>query len=224
MTPYYSDDLVTLYHGDCRDVLPHLEATWAALVTDPPYGADYRSGARRIEGRARSIENDQDTAVRDAVLDWWALRGPALVFGTWKVERPAETKTVLVWDKGGALGMGDLSIPWKPDHEEVYVIGGPRDGRRDCGSVIRCAPVQAVGRDHPNEKPVELMRMLLAKIDSRRVVVDPCAGSGAVLVAAKSLGREAIGVELDERYCALIAERLGGPIRMADDSLFGEAS
>lgn len=224
MTPYYEDDRVQLWHGDCRNMLGELELSWAALVTDPPYGGSYRSGARRVDGRARSIENDHDTAVRDAVLAWWCLRGPALVFGTWKVERPRETKTVLVWDKGGALGMGDLSLPWKPDHEEVYVIGGPWSGRRDCGSVLRYPPVQAVGREHPNEKPVDLMQMLLAKIDPTRTVIDPCAGSGAVLVAAKSMGRKAIGIELDESYCALIAERLGGPIRMADDSLFGGAS
>lgn len=224
MTPYYEDDLVTLYHGDCRDVLPTIKVPSAALVTDPPYGTSYKSGRPRREGRARSIENDDDTAVRDAVLAWWCLRGPALVFGSWKTQRPAETKTVLVWDKGGALGMGDLSIPWKPDHEEIYVIGGPWAGRRDCGSVIRCSPVQAVGRDHPNEKPVELLQMLLSKIEADRVVVDPCAGSGSTLVAAKLLGRRAVGVEVREDYCALIAERLGGPIRMADDSLFGEVS
>lgn len=206
MTPYYQDDAVTIYHGDCREILPALSAD--VLVTDPPYGHSYESGSDRREGNARSIANDDDLAVRDAIIEWWADRGPALVFGSWRRPKPAGTKGVLVWDKGGALGMGDLSIPWKFDHEEIYVIGGPFEGRRDSGSVLRCPPVQSVGRVHPNEKPVDLISMLLAKLPDG-VVLDPCMGSGPVLRAAKDRGRRAIGIELDERYCEAAARRMG---------------
>lgn len=209
MTPYYEDGLVQLWHGDCREVLPALDlsAVELAMVVDPPYGIDYQTNQRRLEGNARSIANDADVSVRSWVLEWWALRGPALVFGSWKREKPAGTRGVLVWDKGGALGSGDLSLPWKFDHEEVYVLGGPFAGRRDCGSVLRCPPVQAVGRAHPNEKPVRLMSMLLAKLP-HVPVIDPCCGVGAVLQAAKARGRRTIGVELDERYCEVAATRL----------------
>lgn len=214
--PYYDDGQAVLYHGDCREILPGLGLAGVplALVCDVPYGAAYETNQRRVVGNARSIANDDDTAVRDHLVDWWAGRGPALIFGTWKRPKPAGTKGVLIWDKGGALGMGDLSLPWKFDHEEIYVIGGPFAGRRDCGSVIRHPPVQAVGRAHPNEKPVGLMSKLLAKLPPVPVV-DPCCGVGPTLVAAKARGRPAIGVELDERYLEVAATRL------AQGALFG---
>ena len=203
--PYYQDDLVTLYHGDCLEVTEWLAAD--VLVTDPPYGVDYQSGRRR-ENLAASILNDTDTTVRDAVIEMWADR-PALVFGSWKITRPAATKSLLIWDTKGALGMGDLRIPWKPSHQEIYVLGnGKWKGRRDT-DVLSFAPVQATarnGRTHPHEKPIRLMDELIAKTTG--VVADPTAGSGSTLVSASRLGRRSIGVELDERYCETIAKRL----------------
>ena len=151
--------------------------------------------------------NDDDTSVRDFLVDWWGSKGPALLFGSWKRPKPAGTKGTLVWDKGGALGSGDLSFPWKFDHEEIYVLAGPWSGRRDCGSVLRHPPVQSIGRSHPNEKPVGLMSMLLAKVPPV-LVVDPCCGVGPVLEAAKARNRPAIGIELDERYCEIAVQRL----------------
>lgn len=209
MTPYFSDGHVELYHGDARDILPalDLDGHQLALLCDPPYGAAYETNQARRPGNPRSIANDTDTTVRDAIVDWWATRGPALVFGTWKRPRPAGTKGVLIWDKGGALGMGDLTLPWKFDHEEIYVIGGPFTGRRDSGSVLHHPPVQAVGRAHPNEKPAGLMSMLLAKLPPVPVI-DPCCGVGPVLVAAKARGRSAIGIDVDERYLETAAGRL----------------
>lgn len=204
--PYYQDDHVTLYHGDCLALAP----AWTGadvLVTDPPYGIRYKSGQRREE-LARSIHGDEDTAARDAVLALWAER-PALVFGTWRVPRPAATRALLVWDTKGALGMGDLRIPWKPSHQEVYVLGHGFQGKRST-DVLCHAPVQSMargGRTHPHEKPLPLMRDLIAKCPPGRIV-DPFAGSGSTLVAAAELGREAIGVEFEERYCELIAKRL----------------
>lgn len=206
MSLYYQDDNVTLYHGDCLE--EHREWLSAdVLVTDPPYGVDYQSGARRDTLKA-SILNDKDTRVRDSILEEWGNR-PALVFGSWKIQRPADTKALLIWDTKGALGMGDLRIPWKPAHQEVYVLGdGPWQGKRDT-DVLSIAPVQSMsanGRLHPHQKPLPLMESLIAKTVGK-TIADPCAGSGSTLVAAKALGRKAIGVELDEGYCEVIARR-----------------
>lgn len=204
--PYYQDDHVTLYHGDCLN-LADLWTGADVLVTDPPYGVDYQSGARRDTLDA-SILNDKDARVRDSILEEWGSK-PALVFGSWKIQKPEATKALLIWDTKGALGMGDLRIPWKPAHQEIYVLGnGPWQGKRDT-DVLSFAPVQSMsknGRLHPHQKPVTLMESLIAKTVGT-TIADPCAGSGSTLVAAKALGRKAIGVELDERYCEIIARR-----------------
>lgn len=211
MNPYYSDDLVTLYHGDCREVTTWLDAD--VLVTDPPYGYNHASNrAGKFKGQV--IANDASLTVRDEVMALWAGR-PALVFGSWRMPKPFGTHTVLTWDKGPAVGMGNLAIPWKPNTEEVYVIGYGFAGSRDSSvlsghSVVSWA---SKGREHPNMKPVTLMEALILKTVG--TVADPFVGSGSTLVAAKHLGRHAVGVELDERYCEIAAKRL------TQDTLFG---
>lgn len=203
--PYYQDDRVTLYHGDCLEITEWLAAD--VLVTDPPYGIDYQSNQRRVS-IARSIRGDKDTAARDGALALWGSR-PALAFGTWRIQRPEGTRQVLVWDTKGALGMGAMDLPWKPSHQEVYVLGRGFVGRRTT-DVLTHAPVQSMasnGREHPHEKPVPLLQDLIAKCPPG-TIADPFAGSGSTLVAAKALGRRAIGVELDERYCEIAARRL----------------
>jgi len=205
MTLYYDDGSIELYLGDCRE----LDAWQSAdvLVTDPPYGIAYQSGSRRDQ-LASSIAGDEDTSSRDFVLGLWAPR-PALVFGTWRILRPAGTRARLVWDPKGALGMGDLTIPWKPSDQEVYVLGTGFVGRRT-SNVLRYAPVQSTargGRHHPHEKPVSLLHDLIGKCPPG-TIADPFAGSGSTLVAAKNLGRRAVGVEVCERYCEIAAKRL----------------
>lgn len=208
MKPYYEDDLVTLYHGDC---MLNEGGDWLedgdVLVTDPPYGIDYRSNAQRVS-MARSIHGDKDTTARDKVLELWGDQ-PALVFGTWRIERPTATRQLLIWDTKGALGMGAMDLPWKPAHQEVYVLGKGFEGPRTT-DVLRFAPVQAMasnGRLHPHEKPIALMAELIRKCPGE-YVVDPFAGSGSTLVAAKQESRHAIGVEINEEYCEIAAKRL----------------
>ncbi|WP_369677292.1 DNA-methyltransferase, partial [Mycobacterium malmoense] len=207
LTPYYQDEHVTLYHAHCLEMSNWGWQAGDVLVTDPPYGISYNSGARR-ETLAASIIGDDDTALRDEVLSLWEDK-PALVFGTWRVPRPPNTRALLVWDTKGANGMGDLSIPWKPSHQEIYVLGSGFRGRRDT-DVITCAPVQSAatrGRVHPHQKPVALMERLLVKCPPG-VVADPFCGSGSTLIAARNQGRQAIGVEIEERYCEIAAKRL----------------
>ncbi len=209
MKPYYSDDHVTLYHGDCREIDAWLAAD--VLVTDPPYGMALRSGWSGAFGDC-AIEGDGDADIRDEVLARWGDR-PGLVFGRWSVERPTGTRMLLTWEKGEHTGMGDLRIPWKPNTEEIYVLGSGFSGRRTSSVLRHLAIAGTVGRAdqgtrrHPTEKPVPLMVELLTKCPPG-VIADPFAGSGTTLRAAKDLGRRAIGVELEERFCEVAAKRL----------------
>lgn len=125
-----------------------------------------------------------------------------------------------MWDKGEHTGMGDLSLPWKPDYEVIFVLGTGFTGRRT-SSILRHlapSPAKSRGRWHPTEKPVSVLVTLLAKCPPG-TIADPFAGSGSTLVAAKLQGRRAIGVEVDERYCEIAARRL-----LPDALPFGEAS
>lgn len=213
----------TLHLGDCREVLPTLTGI-ALVLTDPPYGIAYKSGAREagLWKAGKTITNDHDATCRDEALA--LLEGiPALVFGSRRVPQPGGTRTTLIWDKGPALGMGALDIPWKPSYEEIYeipppnvpdsyeiyVLGKGYKGRRD-GAVIYCPPVQSMaknGREHPNEKPVALLAKLLAKSPGG-LVCDPFMGAGSAGVACAMAGRPFVGVEIEPAYFDIACRRI----------------
>lgn len=209
--PYYSDESVTLYHGDCREITEWLAAD--VLVTDPPYGTRVMSkangnaggyGRRQRMGRGRDgfvIANDDDTVARDQALALWGSK-PRLIFASPRLpEPPGEWIDRLVWDKT-RLGMN--AGPWRYRHESIYVSDGfVRTDDAAC-SIIAAFPDQS---DHVHAKPLALMLRLVAAAPLG-TIADPFAGSGSTLVAAKALGRRAIGVELDERYCEIAAQRL----------------
>lgn len=212
--PYYCDDLVTLYLGNCL-----VETAWLAadaLVTDPPYGMSFQSSQRKGE-RMAVIAGDSTTEARDTALALWGASKPALVFGRWSVAPPAGERQRLIWSKEGNPGMGDLSIPWGPSHEDIHLLGFGWDrentGLKRVGSVIVTHGVRggSYGEEnatgHPTPKPVALMEYLIERTP-QGVIADPFAGSGATLIAARNLGRRVIGVELEERYCEMIAKRL----------------
>ena len=214
VAPYYDDGDTVIYHGDCRDIIPNLD--FDVIVTDPPYGMNYQSNRRRGTNRPAfmpgkthpPVAADHDTTVRDAVL---ALTGekPALVFGTWRVTRPAATRQLLIWDKGPSPGMGNLKMPWGPSHEDIYVLGDGFVGKRG-GSVLRYDGLMSSDSnrpDHPTPKPEPLMIALIDKCPPG-VILDPFLGSGTTLRAAKDLGRKAIGIELEEQYCEIAVSRL----------------
>ena len=227
MTPYYADDAVTLYHGDCLEVDAWLAAD--VLVTDPPYGMGYVSGQRTATERADAIAGDDSPAARDAALAAWGDKKPAAVFGTWRVPPPpGEVQRLVWWKRGGGPGMGNLDMPWGTTHEDVYILGAGWDrastGKKRSPSVMTTedamgSPNGHVARaGHPTAKPVGLLERIIERCPPG-VVADPFAGGGSTLLAARNLGRKAIGVELEERYCEVIAKRL------AQDVLdFGSAS
>ena len=226
MSIYYSDDKVTLYHGDCRE---HPEWWTGAdvLVTDPPYGIGWRhnpiSAGQRLgkyfSDLNRPIAGDGDTATRDAALAAWGDR-PALVFGSLLLAPPQGTKLVAIYVKPKNAGTRACFAGIRRDVEAIYVLGhkmsigagrtsifqtsadrvsGGKPNERNAGLVQRYG--------HPHTKPLDVMEELIS-ISPPGIIADPFAGSGSTLVAAKALGRNAVGVELEERYCEIAARRL----------------
>ena len=215
MTIYYQDEHITLYHGDCLEITDWLQAD--ILVTDPPYGMGHTARGtydpttgktHKPQGRER-VNNDHTTEARDSALEAWGDK-PALVFGTWRQPRPAETRHRLIWWKQGQPP-GPAKASFMLQDEEIYILGrGWIETSPPMRTVIatnehRSLEVTKIG--HPTPKPVGLMEQLIERAPDG-VIADPFAGSGATLVAARNLGRKAIGVELEEKYCEIIANRL----------------
>jgi DNA modification methylase len=209
MTPYYADSLVRLYLGDCREITEWLSADM--LVTDPPYGMGYeptrrstgskRWGGERVTGDADPFDPSHLLAMPRAVLfgaNWYADRLPAS--GGW-----------LVWDKtprGEKAGFtaSHAELAWTNVATRVTTF------RLQWGGEARNGEGPSL---HPTQKPIGLLRSIIGRFsDPGDVIADPYAGSGSTLIAARDAGRRAIGVEIEERYCEIIARRL------AQDSLF----
>lgn len=224
MTPYWSDERVSLYLGDCREVVEWLAA--GVLVTDPPYGINSQPGEGGLAGprqpgqadrrgklRPKPIAGDLDTAVRDAAVALWGDR-PGVIFGDLGVAPPAGHCQRLVYRKPPDAGTRGTRGGFRHDIEGIYLTGPWPPGLGGRSSVIETRARKAgsecglAGRHgHPHAKPVDVMETLIAACPPG-VIADPFAGSGSTLVAARNLGRRAIGVELEERYCERAARRL----------------
>jgi len=216
MRPYYEHGGITIYHGDCREIAPSVER--ACLVTDPPYGTG---------GRRRGVAgNGSDPAGRivkeawdDGALDWLDAASPVLTFYP-----PGRTAELL--DRARIVGLTKHRAVYlaKPDPcpqfggrmsysvEPVWALS--RDGFLLMGGTdwYRDSTPRA-GRDsdatgHPYQKPIAFMEWLIQKEPTGGTILDPFMGSGTTLVAAKNLGRKAIGIEIEERYCEIAAKRL----------------
>jgi hypothetical protein len=208
--PYYADEYVTLYHGDCREVLPLVTA--AVVVTDPPYGIAWRKGNNRAAGSRphEGIANDHDTTARDEALELVAHL-PGVVFGSFYALPPARLKQTLVWAKPADAGLVGCVTGFRRDAEPVFLVGPWPQRTVSWSSILRAGAggIASVAAEtgHPHTKPLGLLLDILRKCPPG-VVLDPFAGSGTTLRAAKDLGRKAIGIEIEERYCEIAARRM----------------
>lgn len=215
--PYYQDESCAIILGDCRDILPYLPKV-DLVLTDPPYGTQLLGGGygRRklhsLDGRnGRTIAGDCDLSVFLGTFPLLLERaepGWMLVFYAAR-KTPEFIRAVgdwwigeIVWD-GLCPGLG-YTVRYQHESIAVLKIGEAPKPVAPIISVIR-----EFGEgvdDHPHQKPIALMKKLAVFIDG--VILDPFMGSGTTLRAAKDLGRRAIGIEIEERYCEIAANRL----------------
>lgn len=188
MTPYYSDDLVTIYWGDCREWMPKADV----VLSDPPYGV----------GKALWDDDIPE-------LDWLTrARSFAAVVAFTPGVRPLfrypEPDWLIAWARPASTqsnGLGGINN-WEP-----VLVYGSRTLPTDLITLSHPGRSNETG-DHPTPKPLGLYRRLVALLSKPgETILDPFMGSGTTLVAAKSLGRKAIGIEIEERYCEIAANR-----------------
>lgn len=204
--PYYSHAGITIYHGDCREILPHLPKV-DLVLTDPPYGI----GADKA-GAHSSIRDNPS----------WSAMG-------WDEGRVDAETTMLIRLHGercaiwGGNYYADLLPPssawlcWrKPEAETGFSLADVELCWTNSEGAARCKTFnRRDGNLHPTQKPVAVMIWTLQQFPNAQTILDPFMGSGTTLVAAKQLGRRAIGIEIERKYCDIAVERL------AQENLFG---
>lgn len=207
--PYYHDERsgITIYHGDCREILPHLPKV-DLVLTDPPYGTDFDYYSN---GRGGKLAKQQDYGAKD-----WNKKRPsddiveltiksgtsAIIFGGNHFLLEPST-CWLVWDKDNSGNWGDCELAWTNLKKSIRMIKHRWNG------MLQEDMKNKEQRYHPTQKPVPVMAWSITQApDNVQTVLDPFMGSGTTLRAAKDLGRKAIGIEIEEKYCEIAAKRL----------------
>ena len=241
--PYYEQDGITIYHGDCREILPTLAPKSVRLLwTDPPYGHNNQNGdlqsarvrdgvkGARVKG-VKKIANDDAKEMKtvvDTALDLVVPLlipdccccccagggGPKVTFA-WLANRMDERGLqffhAVVWDKS-SRGHG---LGWRFRRDYEFVMLCHKAGGRLSWNPERPAMPNIIGfnptrnEHHPTEKPLSLVSTFVGlTTQPGETVLDPFMGSGTTLLAAKLEGRQAIGIEIEEKYCEIAANRL----------------
>ncbi len=206
MNPYYQDKWVTIYHGDCREILPQLDVKVDLVLTDPPYGINHPTNYM-TRGRGKlaqckdylPVHGDNHSFEPKFILD---MNCPAVLWGAdhYSDKLPLASGW-LVWDKERPdnLDQATCELAW------TNFIKGTRRFRFMWNGMLRASDEYIY---HPTQKPEALIEWILTlKWTPTGLVLDPFLGSGTTCYCAKKLNRYSIGIEIEEKYCEIAARR-----------------
>ena len=189
----------TLYLGDCMDVMPTLEKV-DAVVTDPPYGININKSSRLSVSRGFG---DQTWDNKPANLEWLDLSIPCLIWGGNYFGLP-ETRGFLVWDKNNSgRDFADCEMAWTNQNQNARL------------KTLRPMNMDG-GKQHPTQKPVDIMKWSIEYLPYSETILDPFMGSGTTGVACVKLGRKFIGIELDKGYFDIACKRIEEAYKQPD--------
>ena len=219
--PYYQEEGITIYHGDCRDILPQLEPV-DLVLTDPPYGIGIIDGAKGVIGGANLVYPKEYSAIHgdDKPFDpshLFSIADHMILFGgNYFASKLTDSRCWIVWDKNNGPKQADCEMVWtnfeKPSRIYRHTWNGIiREGEEN---------ISRQRKFHPHQKPVALLRFIIGYSDTEGLILDPYMGSGSTLVAAREMGRPVVGIEIEERYCEIAVKRLSqGVLFGSEDSL-----
>jgi len=220
MSPYYAREGITIYHGDCRAIIGAL-APVDHVMTDPPYSGDTHAGARTGSVQQNGVLVDFpsiDAGTLTRTLELVRLKRWAILTCDWQHVLPLKERPPVGWRfvRHGAWIKRNGTPQFSGDRpaqgwEAVAILHGGVSGRMrwNGGGLPAVWMHNKLASDHPTGKPESLLREWITQFtDPEDLILDPFMGSGTTLVAAKRLGRRAIGIEIEERYCAIAVRRL----------------
>ena len=204
MQPHYDKDGITIYNGDCLEVMKQFkDKSFDLVLTDPPYG----------------LPNEDFAYVKETISEWKRLSDMQVAILDWRNPLTINDGKFaeLVWEYGWISGGRTKSNHFYPTHNTIHFLGNnnfnfeTKEGsiiKRKAGfsSPRQCSYSKKSG--HPFEKPIKLIEYLIAQSKKSDLILDPFMGSGTTLVAAKKLGRKAIGIEISKKYCDIAVKRL----------------
>lgn len=203
MKPYYEHAGITIYHGDCREILPCL--SFDVIISDPPYGIAHPTNyAARGRGKLAACCNYIPVYGDSEKFDpRWLTKWPCILWGgNYFASLLEDSSGWLVWDKlrPDALDQSRAELAWSNFVKGCRVFPFLWNGMMRAGDKKL---------QHPTQKPVALMKWCIQQPwTPAGIICDPYMGAGSTLVAAKDLNRCAIGIEIEERYCEIAAKRL----------------
>src|SRR6266571_4458715 len=198
MKPYYEEAGIAIYHGDCRQIMPEL-GEFDLLLTDPPYGIGYAANPICGKGRSKSLHEAKawDDSPIDELHSLVDSIAPTLIIWGGNYYSLPPSRGWLTWFKPDA--------PPSMAHFEMAWTNMDRNSRQISQS-IAATNAERVG--HPSQKPLAVIKWCISQVPDAHSVIDPFMGSGTTLVAAKDMGLIASGIELEEAYCEIAANRL----------------
>jgi site-specific DNA-methyltransferase (adenine-specific) len=220
MKPYYEDSHATLYLGDCREVVPSLEAKVDLLLTDPPYGVgwdtDYRRISRPPDSKSfRARKCWAPMIGEDAPFDPmpWLAYPQVILWGANCYSDRLPQGRCLVWDKRFAnrnrFFPSDGEVAWMKGGHSIRIHSQTWQGACKSGlHATERGPKGGAPSLHPTQKPVALMQWCIQQAKHVTTVLDPYCGSGSTLIGAKTLAVRAIGCEIEEQHAETAARRL----------------
>lgn len=200
--PYYQDGAVTLYHGDCRQIVPPL-GRFDLLLTDPPYGIGrdgmVESTSKHGGRKAYDFAGWDDTAPERELFGMlFSVSDEQIIWGAnYFPQSLPPSMGWLVWDKGQDICSSDCELAFTSRDAALRRL------------VLNRVALQKDGAEHPTQKPLELISWCLSFFPDAMTVLDPFAGSGTTGRACKDLGRKCVMIEREEKYCEIAARRMG---------------
>jgi DNA modification methylase len=206
--PYYQDDAVTIYHADCREILPHLPKV-DLVLTDPPYGIGDTSSKKNNYCSYIDTSENLLSLIPGFIKESKEVASTvAFTPGVNNITKYPMPTWVLCWYTTAGAGLCSWGFScWQP----IFVYGKDPFLKNNMGGRPDIIEHTEVSGDlgHPCTKPIRLWKKVLNRVGfDSTTIIDPFMGSGTTLRAAKDLGRKAIGIEIEEKYCEIAAKRM----------------
>jgi site-specific DNA-methyltransferase (adenine-specific) len=191
--PYYQDSAVTIYHGDCRQIVPEL-GSFDLLLTDPPYGVSANKMTLGTGKKEFFRGTDWDSS-RPDITKYIGVANLIIIWGgNYFADALSINNDWLVWHKkNDGLSFSEVELAWTNLGKNTRIFSHNWSGEI---------------KHHPTAKPLPLIKWCINIAGDVETILDPFAGSGTTGRAAKDLGRKAVLIELEEKYCEIAAQRM----------------